>query len=454
MFYDILKFVLKIALKFFFRTIEIKKNTSIPDNVPLLIVSNHPSTFLDPIVIGTSVKQQLYFLTRGNVFTSPFIKWLFHKLHMIPIYRKNENPELIEKNREIFQKCYELLSQKKAILIFPEGMSKSRRRLQKIRKGTARIALEAEAINDFKLGIVLIPVGINYSNPGMFRSDLFVSLGEPIDISQYFKMYQENEGKAINVLTEHIKECLEKHTIAIQNESLDELVKNIETIYKSELSNELGLSLRKKDEDFQLTKNIVEGVHYFYNQNSNDVENLKKRIQNYLRNLNRLHLKDDFLKGKSLHRSLSVDSFKIVILALLGFPFYLYGVLNNYLPYILPRIIANKVFSSIEYQGPTKFVLGILTFLIFYPLQIFLIAISFQNILVTIIYGITLPLSGFFVLFYWNRIESFRDNLFFISLFYRRSFLISKLIQQRLEIIKTLEKAKQSYFENYVPRTF
>jgi len=56
-------------------------------------------------------------------------------------------------------------------------------------------------------------------------------------------------------------------------------------------------------------------------------------------------------------------------------------------------------------------------------------------------------LSGFFALYYWERLEQTRGNLLFISLFYRRGFLISKLIQQRQDIVNTLEKAKQDYLQ-------
>ena len=455
MLYLILKFIIKAAVKIFFKTIHVRNTEFVLSNVPLIIAANHPSTSMDPLVLGSYIKQPLYFIARGNLFTTPLKRWFFSKLHMIPIYRKHENPELVEKNEEIFRECYRLLANKGAILIFPEGLSKKDRRLHKIKTGTARIALGAEAENNFKLGVVLIPVGLNYSDVGIFRSELFINFGKPIDISQFFEMYCRDEHEAVRTLTEHIRERLEKHTITVENETLDQLVGNIETVYKSELSDELGLSLKQKQDDFLLTRGIVEAVHYFYSMNPRKVESFRNKIQLYLHKLERLNLKDSMLFEKSasggkdgtLRRSISIDSLRTVLFALFGFPFYLYGVINNYLPYRLPRLLAEKMYKTIEYQGPTKMITGIITFAGFYTVQILLVAAIFNTLWVTIVYAVTLPLTGFFALAYWDRMKQIHSNIFFVSLFYRRRFLVSDLIQQRIKIIKALEKAKREYIQ-------
>lgn len=447
MLYIILRFIVKIALKIFFKTIQIRNAEFVPSNVPLIIASNHPSSFMDPLVIGSYIKQPLFYIARGVLFTKPLRRWFLSKLHMIPIYRKHENPELVEKNEEIFRECSRLLTNKGAILIFPEGISKKKRRLHKIKTGTARIALGAEASNDFKLGVALVPVGLNFSDVGIFRSELFINFAKPIDIAQFFDMYKRNEYDAVRALTDQIKNSLEQHTIAIENETLDGLVKNIETVYKSELSAEFGLSLKQKQDEFLLTKGIAEAVHHFYRENPYEVETFRIKIQRYLHNLQRLNLKDSLIKKSVLRRSLSVDSFKTLLFTVFGFPIYLYGIINNYLPYRIPGVLAEKMYKSTEYQGPMKLVFGIITFSAFYTGQILFVVTVFNTLWLTILYAATLPFFGFFALNYWGRIKRVRHNIFFIALFYRRNFLVSKLIQQRLEIIKALEKAKQDYMQ-------
>ena len=57
---------------------------------------------MDPIVTAIHSKRSMYFLARGESFKNKVGAWFFSKLHMIPIYRKEETPELAHKNDEVF----------------------------------------------------------------------------------------------------------------------------------------------------------------------------------------------------------------------------------------------------------------------------------------------------------------------------------------------------------------
>ena len=95
--------------------------------------------------------------------------------------------------------------------------------------------------------------------------------------------------------------------------------------------------------------------------------------------------------------------------------------------------------------------MGIITFSTFYSAQIWAVA-TISNVEWVITYGLTLPASGFFVLYYWNRLKQLRGNLLFISLFYRRRVLISRLVRQRSDIVGILEVAKEDYLQQQVSK--
>lgn len=447
MLYVILRFIVTIAVRIFFRTLHVKNADLVPDNGPLIIVANHPSTFMDPMVIGSYIKQPLHFISKGSLFTGWFVRMLLHSLHMIPIYRKQDNPDLIDKNEDSFRQCYVFLAKRKALLIFPEGISKSDRRLDKIKTGAARIALGAEASADYRLGLTIVPVGLNYTEVGTFRSDLFISFADPIDVSTFFDLYREDDRRAVNALTDHIRQRLEEHTISIENASHAELVEQIESLYKSKLSDDIGLSIEEKADDFRLTKGILEAVEYFSRKDPQRVSTLQRKLRQYYADLDRLHLKDDAVHIGDFRRSLSIDSIKTAAFILCGFPIYMCGVAGNYPPYKLIDILTGKVFSDVEYQGPVKLVLGVFLFPLFYGLQLWMIAMLFNTWWLTLGYGILLPVSGFFALYYWDRLVKIRGVLVFMSLFYRESPLIARLIQHRLAIVDILEKAQQDYLE-------
>src|SRR5205085_1767241 len=116
----------------------------------------------------------------------------------------------LKNNDEVFSKCFEHLKNKGAILIFPEGVSLTNRQLKKIKTGTARIAFGAEAGNDFNLGVKIISIGLNYSDPHSFHSDLFINIDESINVADYETHYREDAFTAANKLTDEIRARLEK----------------------------------------------------------------------------------------------------------------------------------------------------------------------------------------------------------------------------------------------------
>lgn len=158
MLFSFLRFLLRLSTKGYFRSIYIKGVEHISDRGPMIIASNHPSAFMDPILLSTNIDRKLFFLTRGDIFKTRFTASLLGMLNMIPVYRKNDSPGPEQRNDVIFQKCFEHLAKGKPILIFPEGTSKTERKLRPIKTGTARIALGAEALHEFKLGVKVIPV--------------------------------------------------------------------------------------------------------------------------------------------------------------------------------------------------------------------------------------------------------------------------------------------------------
>ncbi len=164
MIYPILKQLLSVTVRGFFKNYKVKNIELVPAESPLLIVANHPGTFMDPIVIATNIPREVSFISKAEVFKGGFAKWLLPKFNMIPVYRKQDDPTLMGKNQDTFIRVYELLENKGAILIFPEGISLNDRKLKEIKTGTARMAFGAEIRNSFKLGVKILPVGLTYSD--------------------------------------------------------------------------------------------------------------------------------------------------------------------------------------------------------------------------------------------------------------------------------------------------
>jgi glycerol-3-phosphate O-acyltransferase / dihydroxyacetone phosphate acyltransferase len=445
MIYSVLRFLVRIAVRVFFKSIEITHKENIPEKGPLIIVANHPGTFMDPLVIATILKRKIFFLAKGEAFKSGFAKWLLPKFNMIPVYRKQDNPADLKKNEETFDKCYEHLENNGVILIFPEGTSITERKLRKIKTGAARIALGAEAKNNFTLGVKILQIGLNYSDPHSFKSDLFVKIDKPTNVVDFKEQFLADEFKTAQELTDQIRMRLEEHIVNIENDYLDDLLRNIESIYKIKLAKEFGFSLKEKAEDFILTKNMAERLHYYYEKDPARVTNINGKVKNYLSNVEKTGLTDDIINKDNKKDSFLLNNMLSLLYVAAGFPFFLYGWINNYLPYRIPGLVAQAFTKEKEYYGSVAMVTGIFTFLIFYSLQIYFVADYFHQISITLAYTLSLPVSGYFAYSYYSEVKNIRAKWLFISLFFSRSTLVANLIGQRELIIKELDSAKTEY---------
>ncbi len=436
---------MQITVRVFFRSITIRNRELIPDKGPLMVLVNHPSTFMDPIVVATMLNRKVFFLGKGVLFKNKIAAWLLPKFNVIPIYRQKDDPTLMNKNKEVFIKCFEHLENGGALLIFPEGTSITERKLRQIKTGAARIALGAEEQNNFELGVNIITIGLNYANPHKFNRDLFINIDKPIKVADFKDDYCIDEFKAAENLTEEIRKRLEKLIIAIEDDKTDELVKNIETLYKYKLSKELGISKKDKDADFIMTKNIIEAVNHYLQYNPEHAEKIRIRILEYLNNINRLGLTDTDIVRNRKSSSFIRSNLKALLILVLGLPIYVYGLINNFLPFRIPGMVAKKVSKSIEFRGAISMVGGMFTFLIFYSTQIILMWQYVHIQWVTIVYGLSLPLSGFFAYWYFHTVNKMRTKWVLMMLFYKKSVFISNLISEREQIIAEFDKIKDEY---------
>lgn len=135
----LLKLLIRAALWLFCSKIHIKNKHLLVKKGPLLIIANHPNSFLDAIIIAAQYKRRVYFLARGDAFNKPLHRSLLRSLNMIPVYRLREGRENLHLNEYAFKESIKLLKAGEAVLIFIEGVCINDHELQPLKKGTTRI---------------------------------------------------------------------------------------------------------------------------------------------------------------------------------------------------------------------------------------------------------------------------------------------------------------------------
>ena len=130
----ILKLFIRAALWLFCAEINTKNKYLLNTKGPLLIIANHPNSFLDAIIIASRYHRRIHFLARGDVFTKKHHRFLLKLLNMIPVYRLREGKEFLHLNEFAFVESTRLLKNKEAVLIFIEGTCLNTNQLQPFKK--------------------------------------------------------------------------------------------------------------------------------------------------------------------------------------------------------------------------------------------------------------------------------------------------------------------------------
>ena len=144
---QLLKIFIQMGLWLFCHKIHLKNKQLFKTGGPLLIIANHPNSFLDALIIGSYYKRRVYFLARGDAFKKPMHRLLLESLNMIPVYRLREGKAFLHLNEYAFNKSIDLLSKGFAVLIFIEGICINSNELQPFKKGTVRILEGIQKLN-------------------------------------------------------------------------------------------------------------------------------------------------------------------------------------------------------------------------------------------------------------------------------------------------------------------
>lgn len=156
----ILKQFIRAALWLFCSDINVKNKHLLKNKKPLLIIANHPNSFLDAIIIGAQYKRHLNFLARGDAFTKRHHRFLLGLLKMIPVYRLREGKQYLHLNEFAFTESVRLIKNGESVLIFIEGNCTNTHTLHPFKKGTARII---EKLNEQNVYYEIHITGIAYN---------------------------------------------------------------------------------------------------------------------------------------------------------------------------------------------------------------------------------------------------------------------------------------------------
>src|SRR5262249_8324818 len=122
-----------------------------------------------------------------------------------------------------------------AVPISPEGTSLSDRRVEKLRTGTARMAIAYEFGRERSEPLCLLPVGVHFDDRKRFRSGVTLSIGRPVPLESVRGLVADDPAEAVRELTARLQTPLEKLILNIPSHELAQLVRDVEQLYLPDL---------------------------------------------------------------------------------------------------------------------------------------------------------------------------------------------------------------------------
>ncbi len=331
---------------------------------PCILVSNHPSTLLDPLNVAIRVNAEINFLANASLFKYAITEWLLRRLYCIPVERYQDTGGKPLNNVDSFKQATEFLSGGGCLYVAPEGTSFVERRLRKLKTGTARIAFAAESTNNFQLGLTILPIGLNYSDPTKFRSELVTVFGNPIRVADFREDYLADPVNAVNCLTEAMSEQISSLIIDCEDEAQDQLLHRLETI----LQNENPLPPAERLHRSQV---VLNRLRQWKSSDAAAYEAFSPSVFSYFEKTKSLKISDLQIRAAKLQfGGGQLPNWSLAALVPVFLP--------SYLTHVLPTFFAKKITDALNadyHWVPTyKFTAGVVMYPLFIWLQTWLVS--------------------------------------------------------------------------------
>ncbi len=386
----------------FYKRMAIKNRQFVAVKGPVILAINHPNAFMDPAMFSyVAYPPKFYFLARGDVFKPGVTTHIFESLGIAPIFRMRDGgKEGLKKNDATYQRVFGMLRENKKVIIFAEGLCVQERRLRPLKKGVPRMIFNAmEEIN--RPDLTVVPVGVNYTNPKKFRSNLFYNVGEPIKVADWMDDYKAQPARTMNAFLKVLEPKMKELIVHIDNPQNDKLVEWMEEMFLRDWCKQQKLNCKNLDHELKMSQQITAIVNKADVENKNIVDSLNEKCKIYFNNLNKFKIRDWLINPNHKSKVNALHFLLNTIVLILFSPFWIRGVLGNYLPYKASEKITDKMVRNVEFHSSFNMAIGTILMWIFYWLKFYIIYKITGNIGWAGLAMLVSFLTGKFVLYYY-----------------------------------------------------
>jgi 1-acyl-sn-glycerol-3-phosphate acyltransferase len=388
-FYALLRFWGKFIHDFFFyRKVTVIGLENIPKDKPVLVAPNHQNALMDALAVIYAQNIQPVFLARSDIFKNPLVAKFLFKIKILPVFRIRDGKDKMKYNDLIYAKSIEVLEHKRQVVIFPEAQHIDKKHVRPLKKGIQRIAFMLEEKNDFKADVHIVPAGIYYSNYWNFRSDVLVKFGKAISLKPYLDDYKADPPRTLIKFSDILHKKILEQVIHIQDLDYHDEYDYMLDIYDEKIFEEYGLKDKPENKLFA-DRETVKRLDELKEKDESRFKSFTEKISSYSTKIKELGIKDWAVSSSG---KLNYLLPKIVLL-LAASPVFVYGLIHNIIPYLLPNLITKNI-KDRQFTSSVSYGFAIFLFPFVYLIQFAIVWIFVKIWYVALIYLFTAPLFG------------------------------------------------------------
>jgi len=447
-FYALVRLFGRFWVWFFFREVDVQHAERVPRAGPVLLCVNHPNNLIDSLIVSAVVERKVHYLATAALFRNALLGKFLKACGAIPVYRRQDDPDKMDKNAGAFEATVATLARGELVAIYPEGTTHSESRIQRIKTGAARIALDYESRRAGGLGevLTLIPTGLTFEARKSFGGRVRISFGEPIPITPYLEVYREDGVKAVDGLTTAIQWGMEAQVLHVDRLDRASLVREVEAVYKDDLIRELqeerGLAPRQID-TVRLSRGIADAAAYFETHAPERLEAIREHLVHYRAMLAAYHVRDQAVRARLAHHGVG-ERLTRGSKASTGLPVFVYGLVTSGLPYLLPRWIARRTATKETSYATTRLLASVVAYPLFWGLETWIVW-RLAGVLWALGFLISLPVGAILAYHYLRGIGRLRAQARLGILALTRHQAASRLLAERRRLTEELDRAKSEY---------
>jgi glycerol-3-phosphate O-acyltransferase/dihydroxyacetone phosphate acyltransferase len=425
--------VLRLALRVYYRRIEVAGLEHVPRDSPVIFVLNHPNALVDPAFLLCLAPRRVAFVAKAPLFAMPVIGYLVRALDSLPAYRRQDEGQDTSRNIETFTAARKLLARGITIGICPEGVSHDEPRLKPLKTGAARIALAAASSGE-ALDLKIVPVGLYYTEKTTFRSSALLYFAEGLPVKP---VTLEPDGtpprEAVRELSDQIETALREVMLHAEQEEALSLIGRAEQIFSAAEVGEHDEEQRL-ERSLELRQRFLEGYAFYRRHSPRRIDAIETRIARFEYEMKEAGIDpaDLSLPPTAMHTIFKLLA-QIVVCVLLA-PFALFGTVVHYPAYRLAGYLSRRL---ARHEQDVLSTFKIISAMLFFPLTWIVIAVVSWRLAgwaAGVAAMIVTPLCGYIAVRFVEEIDRFVGSFVALALFVTRRRSFVRLLAERAAI--------------------